>query len=211
MPTLHSDTSLALPQDVQLVVFDLDGTLYNKHLLPLRLMWACRRSISLLAAERKARKQLKGQYFGNEATFYSALFAEMAVQGSTTEQCARAWYMQVYMPAMVAVLRKHYRADAYLVPLLPLWHKQGKRLVVFSDYGEVENKLRAIGIEPSTFDGLFSAPALGGLKPAPKCLQAILQEYGIAAAKAVVIGDRPDTDGAVAAALGVDYIFYKAK
>ncbi|HCS87920.1 MAG TPA: hypothetical protein DIW30_05845 [Bacteroidales bacterium] len=206
-----ADAHFVVPSEIQLLVFDLDGTLYNKRRLPLRLMWACRHSLSLLLAERKARKQLKGVWFGSEVAFYSALFSAMAKFCASTEQQAKDWYNSVYMPAMVAVLQRCYTADDFLLSQLPLWRAVGKRLAVYSDYGEVEAKLRAVGIAPSLFDGLFSAPSLGGLKPASEGLLAVLRHFGTAPCDALMIGDRPDTDGDVAKSIGVKYIQYKAK
>ena len=206
-----ADSHLVVPSEIQLLVFDLDGTLYNKRGLPLCLMWACRRSLSMLLAERKARKQLKGVWFGSEDAFCSALFSAMAKFCSSTEQQAQDWYNSVYMPAMVAVLQHCYTADDFLLSQLPLWRAEGKRLAVYSDYGEVAAKLHAVGIAPLLFDGLFSAPSLGGLKPASEGLVAVLRHFGTAPCNALMVGDRPDTDGAVAKSLGVKYIQYKAK
>lgn len=205
------DSPFAIPNGTQLVVCDLDGTLYNKHGLPLRLIWACRCSLSLLKAERKARKQLKGIYCGTQEDFYSRLFASIANACSVTRQQACDWYREVYMPAMVRTLQKHYRADALLLTQLYLWREQGIRLVVYSDYGETLAKLHAIGIDPSLFDAVFDAPSLGGLKPAKQGLEAILNRFHTASCNAVMIGDRPDTDGALAKNAGVQYIQYKAR
>ncbi len=211
MDPVSVDTHFSVPAGVRLLVFDLDGTLYNKRGLPLRLVWACRHSLSLLLAERKARKQLKGVWFGSEDAFYSELFAAMAKSCSSTEQQAEDWYNSVYMPAMVETLRRCCKADAFLLSRLPLWHAEGMCLAVYSDYGEVEAKLHAVGIVPSLFDGLFSAPSLGGLKPASEGLLAVLRHFGVNPCNALMIGDRPDTDGAVAENIGVKYIQYKAK
>ncbi len=206
-----ADCRLVLPEDAQLLVFDLDGTLYNKHLLPLYLIWACRSSLSLLKAERKARKQLKGVYCGSQEAFYSRLFKAMAEAcGTTTEHTAK-WYNETYMPAMVSALQNHYTADAFLMSQLSEWRQQGKRLVVYSDYGETAAKLQAIGLDCALFDAVLDAPSLGGLKPAVQGMESILKQFDVTPTQAVMIGDRPDTDGELAARAGVRYIQYKAK
>lgn len=211
MPPSPIDCPFAIPHDTRLVICDLDGTLYNKHGLPVRLIWACRCSLSLLRAERKARKQLKGVYCGTQEDFYSKLFASIADACSVTKQQACDWYRNVYMPAMVMTLQKHYTADALLLKKLSLWREQGIHLVVYSDYGESLAKLRAIGIDSTLFDAVLDAPSMGGLKPAKQGLEAILRQFHTAPDNAVIIGDRLDTDGALARNAGVQYIQYKAE
>ncbi len=206
-----ADCRLVLPEDVQLLVFDLDGTLYNKHLLPLYLIWACRSSLSLLRAERKARKQLKGVYCGSQEAFYSRLFNAMADACGMTLEMSAKWYNETYMPTMVSALQKHYTADAFLMSQLSEWRKQGKRLVVYSDYGETTSKLQAIGLDSALFDAVLDAPSLGGLKPAKEGMEFILKHFGVEPSHAVMIGDRPDTDGELAARTNVQFIQYKAK
>lgn len=205
------DSPFAIPHNTRLVICDLDGTLYNKQGLPLRLIWACRCSLPLLRAERKARKQLKGIYCGSQDDFYSRLFASIANACSISPQQAAEWYSKVYMPAMVRTLKKHYNVDNLLLSQLLQWRQQGKHLVVYSDYGETSAKLHAIGIDPSLFDAVFDAPSLGGLKPAKQGLELILNHFHTAPCNAVLIGDRPDTDGALATNTGVHFIHYKAK
>ena len=48
------------------VIFDLDGTLYNKKGLPLRLIAADVPHMFMLGNERKSRKELMGRWFGDE-------------------------------------------------------------------------------------------------------------------------------------------------
>ena len=54
------------------IIFDLDGTLYDKSGLAMRLVWSQlqRGSLSLLKREREVRKELRGQHFESEEVFY---------------------------------------------------------------------------------------------------------------------------------------------
>lgn len=189
----------------RLVVFDLDGTLYNKAGLPFRLCCKLWRSLRLLKAERKARKALRGVYLETEAQFYEALFAQIAKRARTTPERAKKWYNEVYMPSMVKALQQHYQARVFVSPLVKMLRAKGIQVVVFSDYGEVENKLQAIGLKSQEFDAVFSAPQLGGLKPCPEAFKQLLESRQVKPQESLMIGDRQDTDGDGARAAGMQF------
>ena len=66
------------------VIFDLDGTLYNKKGLPLRLIAADVPHMFMLGNERKARKELMGRWCGDEHAYYEALYARVAEMSHST-------------------------------------------------------------------------------------------------------------------------------
>ena len=218
-----------LTPEIRAVVFDLDGTLYDKHCLPrylvLRNLWA----LPLLVAERRTRKQLRGQYFGSESAFYDAFFAAMSRGHWFSESMARRWYFGYYMPSMVRVIAKHCRQNDGVGEWLSVCRDRQIAVAVYSDYGCVEEKLHALGLSGENFAYIVSAPELGGLKPAKECaeqvvahLQAVAQAQLQAEAhtplqteahippstyseitpqNCLFIGDRTDTDEASAHAI----------
>jgi len=195
----------------QAVIFDLDGTLYDKSRLPFRLILSLLPSIRTLGSERKARKQLKGKDFDSEEAFYDALFGAMAAQTGKSVSAIRSWYFGRYMGAMVRALRKHYRLRPWVAPLMERLHEEGVPVVIYSDYGCVREKLEALGFDLSRADLLADAPSLGGLKPseasARNLLGRIADTLGTAVdpARCLLVGDRDDTDGAAAKTLGIPY------
>lgn len=195
----------------QAVIFDLDGTLYDKSRLPFRLILSLLPSLRTLGSERKARKQLKGKDFESENAFYDALFGAMASQTGKHPSAMRSWYFNRYMPAMIRTLRKHYRLRPWVVPLMEQLHGEGVPVIIYSDYGCVREKLEALGFNPSRAALLADAPSLGGLKPseasARKLLGRIADTLGttIDPARCLMVGDRDDTDGATANALGMPF------
>ena len=86
------------------VIFDLDGTLYDKSRLGLYLVGNqfLQGRLVLSGRERMVRKKLKGQFFGSKAGFHEAFF------GALGGEKARKWYYDTYMPAMMSIMRKRY-------------------------------------------------------------------------------------------------------
>jgi len=188
------------------VIFDLDGTLYDKSGLARRLIFAelLRGRLRMLKREREVRKELRGQHFGSEEAFYDAFFARF-----DRPEMARRWYFEEYMPDMVAILRKHYRIAPWVETMMLELRTNGKKVVVFSDYGFVEEKLRAIGFRLDWADRIFDAPSLGGLKPCRESFETLCREIGFSPSDCMMVGDRDDTDGAGARAVGMPFVHIK--
>ena len=85
----------------------------------------------------------------------------------------------------------------------------GVRVVVLSDYDMVEEKLEALGLSGSMFDWVAAAPALGGLKPAHQLMTVVAERMGVRPSQCLVLGDREDTDGALARATGAQFYLVK--
>lgn len=184
--------------NIKLVILDLDGTIYRKPLMPWYMLLHLIGQWHKLFRERRARKMLKGQFFGAE--FYTRLYKAMGFDG------AEKWYWNVYMPAMIDVIKQHYHAAQWLIPFIEQMRKNGARIVVLSDYELVEPKLNALHISPLIFDAIYDAPSLGGLKPAKQLGLNLLEQYGTQPEETLVIGDRKDTDAALALAIGATYM-----
>ncbi len=188
------------------VIFDLDGTLYDKSGLARRLIFAelLRGRLRMLKREREVRKELRGKPFKSEEAFYAAFFARFA-----RPEMARRWYFEEYMPDMVAILRKHYRIAPWVETMMLELRTNGKKVVVFSDYGFVEEKLRAIGFRLDWADRIFDAPSLGGLKPCRESFETLCREIGCPPSDCMMVGDRDDTDGAGARAVEMPFVHIK--
>ena len=185
------------------VFFDLDGTLYDKRGLSLRLVWAALRRgrpcLRLLSLERKVRRELAGQKAG-----FEELFEGVAGKAALPLEDIRRWYREWYMPAMVAALR-HYRPNESVMAKARMFKASGCKIAVLSDYGCVREKLEALGADPQLFDALLDAPSLGGFKPCPDAFLAACERLGADPARCALVGDRPDTDGGCTA-VGMTYI-----
>ncbi len=200
-----------LPLDnISCVIFDLDGTLYNKRFLPFRMVLADWRHIGLLRAERAARKQLAGRYFGSADALYEALFTTMSQSTGKSVEVVQKWYNEVYMPTMVRIIGDYHPLTDFACENLQLLKEKGIRIVVFSDYGFVKEKLEALKL--SIFNcqlSIYSAPEMGGLKPCKEAFENLLRTLHVKPENALMVGDRLDTDGAGAASVGMP--FYQVK
>ena len=188
------------------IIFDLDGTLYDKSGLARRLVWnqLRRGRMALLKREREVRKELRGKHFESEEAFYDAFFARF-----DRPELARNWYFEEYMPDMVAILRKHYQIAPWVETTMLELRTHGRKVAVFSDYGCVQKKLEAIGFRLSWADYLFEAPAMGGLKPCKESFRRICKEMKLHPSDCLMVGDRTDTDGKGARSVGMAFKLVK--
>lgn len=198
-------------EGIKAVIFDLDGTLYLKPGLPLRLICADIPHMFVLGNERKARAELKGHLFGTPDAYYDALFARVAELSHCTPEMARRWYEGSYMPKMQRILRRHYRLEPWVDTVLPELWRRGIKTAVYSDYGCVTERLEALGFDCGWVNMVADAPSLGGLKPCKESAMKICETLGVRPEETVLIGDRDDTDGESARRCGMRFMLYTKK
>lgn len=189
---------------IKAILFDLDGTLYDKKGLPRHLVAHELFHMNLLIRERQAVRRLRGVFCGDAEGFYSQLCIIISPDNPVR---ARKWYFGHYLPVMTRALKRHYRAETWAEPMLKRLRAQGYKLAVYSDYGSVKERLEAVGLDPALFDVLAAAPELGGLKPALECAGQLLDLLGVRPEEALLVGDRQDTDGTTARRMGMEFEF----
>ncbi|MDB5964711.1 MAG: Haloacid dehalogenase domain protein hydrolase [Polaromonas sp.] len=190
---------------IDLVVFDVDGTLYDQRRLRLAMLrqlladaWRSRSlaTIQTLRTFRKVREALGDDPVDD---FVQQQYAQTALRHGTTAEGVRAlageWLEQRPLPFLEACRYPH------LPELFAALRTAGKRIAVFSDYPATD-KLAALGLHA---DPVVCATDLhiGRLKPDPLGLLAILRETGVAPERALMVGDREDRDAAAARQAGV--------
>ena len=199
---VHSDAL----NGVQNVVLDLDGTLYDKTGLARRMvrrLWWC---LPLLAAERLARKNMHYVQYASEEEFCGAFFAHMSRGHWWTRNMAATWYHTVYMPTMIRLIRRYHHPRPEMMALIEEAKAKGLTLAIYSDYGCVAKKLEALGIDPSQFELMISAPELGALKPSEPCARHMLELLQAKPETTLFVGDRDDKDGASARSVGAKFL-----
>ena len=188
----------------KLVVFDLDGTLYDKRGLSLRMVLHAPWDVVKMRAERQTRAYMKGLWLGAE-NFAQTYNEQLAQRMECSPLQAKEWYEQRYMPLMVKLIGQYQPLGDWVLPFVQDCQQQGIKMVVLSDYGFAKEKLQALGLEPSLFDWVLSAPELGGLKPAAELMHHVAERMGVAVEDCLVIGDREDTDGEMARRSGAQF------
>lgn len=188
------------------IIFDFDGTLFNKKGIGFHLVMSDLRHIKYIWAERKTRDEFRGEDFGDEEAFQHAFFTALAVKVNKSEEHVRKWYYTRYMNVMQRVLKKHFKPRKALKELLCHLRSNGVRLVVFSDYPCVVERLNVLGIPSGLFDFHYSSECFGALKPSSRPLINIVDTIGLNIADVLMVGDKNSTDGLAAHSVGMDYI-----
>ena len=191
---------------VKTVVLDLDGTIYDKRGLAQRMvtrLWWC---LPLLMSERLARRNIHYTRYASEEEFFDAFFTHMARGHWWNKRIAAIWYHEVYLPTMIRLIKKYHSPRPEVMALIEEAKKQGLQLAIYSDYGQVEEKLKALGIDPGLFELKISAPELGALKPSESCARAVMEMLGANPETTLFVGDREDKDGESAKNVGARFL-----
>lgn len=187
---------------VKAVIFDLDGTLYdNSRLIP-ELIVRSLKNLHWLAAERLTRRSMAGKAIPNA---YDELFHNMAELTHGDASKARQWFYTVYMPLQASVLSSRHHVKPWVIPTLKALKAKGILVACLSDYYAVHEKLTALGIDPALFDLVTDAPSEGGMKPCAEAFLSVAAKLGVEPGEVLVVGDRQNTDGAGAAAAGMQF------
>jgi FMN phosphatase YigB (HAD superfamily) len=200
-------------EKIRLVVFDLDGTLYNQRRLRARvalpLLYGAMQSrtlktLNVLRVFRHCREVL-GEKSSDD--FISLQFEETAMRCGCSVDDVRnivgEWIEQRPLKYLMAC---RYRGVQELFEAL---HRSGRIIAIFSDY-PAEEKLKALGLRADLVVSASDADVLR-LKPDPAGLHKILKAVGVEARHSLMVGDRFDRDWAVANRVGMPAIIRSRK
>ncbi len=191
--------------DIKLIVFDVDGTLYDQRRLRIYMAYELLlhvartqdvRAISVISTYRRVRDRLAQEGTGD---FEIKLIAET----STVERCSVETVRSIVgewieRRPLRYLLRCRY---ARVLDLFLALKRRDKIIGVLSDY-PAQAKLTALGLSA---DHVVSAgdSGIGFLKPHPRGLESLLAAAGVEAEAAALIGDRKESDGIAAKLAGV--------
>jgi len=193
--------------EIKAVIFDLDGTIYNKKRLKYFFILAFIGKLKLLTSLLKARKEAEGLEFENQNEFNAHILAEMVKHSSKSKaQCEL--FIEKFMRKFIQILKRNYKPEVQIVHAINYFSDQNYKLVCLSDYSFVQERLMALNIDITKFALIKSSEEYGALKPAPKSFLAIAKFLNIETEKILVIGDRNDTDGEGARLSQMQFIKY---
>lgn len=190
---------------IRLVVFDLDGTLYDQR--PVRIGMAAALAMHSLRSRSLRDLRTLGQYrrlreaMGDEAPegFAEPLLTAACLSTGRHRDDIRALVEEWIERRPLRLLRPARVAGA--AELFDALRASGRTIGVWSDY-PVTAKLAAMALGA---DHIRSAGDvdLGHLKPVPAGLLAIMAAAGVGADQTLMIGDRAERDGEAARRAGV--------
>lgn len=200
-------------EGVRLVVFDVDGTLYDQRGLRLRmlremLLAALRtrdiRFIRVLRAYRHIREELGDSlHLDFERELTSRTAAAVGCSEEEVRSTAEEWLERRPLRHLIR----------YRYPRLPELfrglRKQGKKIGIFSDY-PARDKLAAMELDADVIVCASDAD-VAVLKPHPKGLHVLMSRAATHPAETILIGDRPERDGLAARAAEVRSLIRSSK
>ncbi len=203
------------------VVFDLDGTLYYQQKLRMTMAgrligyysmhpWRVKELVIIKEFRtvrehwEKVRQELPvvlenlNESDSLDEIQYAYVAKKMNETAERVEQVIRRWIYENPLSAL------RMSKDEEIGQLMNRLRERNIRVIIFSDY-PVKDKLEALEMEA---DGMYSATdeRIMELKPAPKGLVLIMQDYGMKPEDILMIGDRFSKDGLAAVNAGVDYL-----
>lgn len=199
--------------DIQLAVFDVDGTLYRQSTLRLRmgrdmlLQALATRSwthVKVLSRYRRLREDL-----GDAETdgFDPLLVSQTADATNCSPETVQAIVAE-WMERRPLRYMERCRYDG-LLELFAGLRSAGKRIGVLSDYPVVD-KLAALGLAADHV-ACAGDEDVGILKPHPRGLQHLIGMAGVGPSQTVLIGDRVERDGYAARRAGTQALIRSDK
>jgi FMN phosphatase YigB (HAD superfamily) len=198
---------------IRAVLFDVDGTLYSqtplRALMAAELAWEALRRGSprrarqlarVLRAFRHTREALREE--GNpsallEALQYEATAARIGVDAADVRALVGEWILERPLKHIPRARR------GGLLPLLGALAERGVRVGALSDY-PVDAKLDVLGVTRYFSLALCTTDrAINAFKPHPKGFRHACDVWGLGPEEVLYVGDRPEVDGAGAAAAGM--------
>lgn len=193
---------------LDLVVFDVDGTLYDQKQLRLTMLLQLLKhavtkldiSIFPIIKHYRSIRETLGdeEVFDFEAKLVKQTSEITGQSESQVRQVINEWIENRPLPYLAAA-----RYEG-LETLFAAIKQQNKTLGILSDY-KATAKVKSLGL---TADLIVSAQdeAVNVLKPHPKGLETIAKQAGVSMDRVILIGDRDERDGEAARRAGAQYL-----
>ena len=192
------------------VVFDLDGTLYDKRPLEWFMVRELLLGLPRLLRYTKVRTGLAGADHGSGEAIARVTLERLADSPAAQAKWAR-WIRERYEPTLIRGLREASALYPGVVELLAGLRAAGLRLGLVSDYRGVPERLAALGLDAGAFDFVLVTEEIGAMKPARRMIEATLAGMQLQGPELLMVGDRDFTDQRFAEAAGMQFLGVRAK
>lgn len=193
------------PSPLRGVVFDLDGTLYDKQPLEWFMVRSMLLSLPRLLRYTRVRTGLAGVDFASGPAIARETLQRLSPDPDAQRLWSR-WIAERYEPTLLRGLREACTLQPGVVPLLATLRAAGVRLGLVSDYRGVSDRLAALGLAPASFDFVLVTEELGAMKPSTRMAELTLAGMGHEGRTMVMVGDRAFADERFAAAAGMRFL-----
>lgn len=196
----------------ELIIFDLDGTLYFQRALQITM--GClllkhfflgkkgKDELNIVLTFRKKREISTDNTNAIDEKIFNELAEKFGEDIQYIKQVIDEWMFKKPLKYIAK-----YR-DKEIISIIKKLQQSDKNIAILSDY-ETEDKKKALGLDNiKSFYSLDSK--IGALKPSPKGIIYIMAYFGIEdKSKVIIVGDRMSKDGQAAINAGIDYLILK--
>ena len=196
---------MTVPSPLRGVVFDLDGTLYDKQALEWFMVRSMPLSLLRLLRYTRVRSGLAGVDFGSDLAIARETLGRLSRDPDAQKRWSR-WIAERYEPALLRGLREVCTLQHGVPELLTRLRAAGVRLGLVSDYRGVPERLAALRLAPASFDFVLVTEELGAMKPAARMVEVMLAGMGLPGEAMVMVGDRAFADQRFAEAAGMRFL-----
>lgn len=187
------------------VVFDLDGTLYDKRPVERWVVTRMLPWLPQLVRYTRVRTGLAGVDCEDGEALARETLRRLSAAGRGQERWRR-WIADRYEPTVQRAVERAGRARPGVEGLLLRLRAAGLRLGLVSDYRGAHDRLRALEIDPGLFQFSLVTEELGAMKPAARMARHTLAGMGLPGGRMVMVGDRAFADQRFAEACGMGFL-----
>jgi len=193
--------------NIEAIIFDLDGTIYNKKWLKLFFSLSYIFNLSILLSYLKIRKQNIGIDCKTKDKFNVRIIEDLSKRTSMSHEKCKI-FIENFMQNFISILEKKYKPNNNIIEVINYYHNKGVKIICLSDYSMAKERLLALNIDITKFTLIKSSEDYGALKPAKTPFIKIAEELNIDVSKIIVVGDRDDTDGEGARRCNMEFVKY---
>lgn len=199
---------LTFPHSLKLVIFDVDGTLYDlkairpKVMRDLLLYYALRphriRELQIIHHFRKIREHIPETEYSNlDAIQYERCAQKVGLSPELVKKVIIHWMIEHPLPYLPSLM---WQGVAEFFSYL---RSQDIRIGIYSDF-PAQKKMQSMQLPADIIIDSTEAE-IDRLKPDPKGILYLIERFGVSPEETVFIGDRDDRDGEASRRAGVPY------